>query len=618
MKRSRFATLASVGLTVWSCPLGLFAATPVVQELRVADYEVHDAGNFQILISNLGGLGSRPGTNSPGSTEPSFEWPSGSGVEYLWSAGTWIGAIKNGEPHVTTTAFSTEVRPGPTSIDRIYITQEDAPGGARHPSPNADDDGDGRFDEDRLNGYDDDLDGVVDEDFAGISDQMFFCEYNDTDPAIPPANPEHVALGIRVEQSTFTWSDPRIHNVLGVRYTIENQGVSPLDNVYLGLFADCDIGPRLLENVSEDDRGGFWEGDVTAELGGDVRTVRVSLGYMYDPDGDMNRSPGYIGFVFLGARQASGSPVPQTLANFRIFAGRVSFELGGDPNDDGERYQVLNGTSPQSLPDPDPITGIRPPVTVQRDEDYRIAVSAGPIEIVEPGDQVEVSYALVVGAGLDGLIANAARAILLYANDWRPEGPLPVSVQDFTAVADENGVRLDWRLVDAEEASAVRVQRAASENGPWEDREVLVPAPSMHFEDRDVMQAAWYRLVLESADGTQQPQRAIAVRYEPTMHERVALAPPIERADGMIELRYTLAYAGSHDLGVYDVHGRRVANIVSGYAAAGSHVRFWHPSASRVVLVRGVYFVRLASSGVSASRKLLVLERSGVRHTDGH
>ena len=613
MERSRFATLAPVVLAVVASPFCLFAATPAVQEIRVLDYEVQDAGNFGVLVANNGSIGSRRGSNQPGSTEPSFEWPSGSMVDYLWVAGAWIGAFKNGEPHVTTTAFQVEVRPGPTAIDRLYVTQEGAPGGARHPSPDADDDDDGRFDEDRLNGYDDDFDGLVDEDFAGISDQMFFCEYNDTDPTIPPPNPEHVPLEIRVEQTTLAWSDPRIQNVLGVRYTIENQGISPLDNVYLGLFADCDIGPRDIGNASEDDRGGFWEGDVTAELGGDVRTVRVSLGYMYDADGDANQSPGYIGFVFLGARHPSGPPVPQTLANFRVFSGRASFAVGGDPSNDAERYQVLNGTSPQSLPDPDPISGIRPPVTVSRNDDYRIAVSAGPIETVEPGDQVEVSYALVIGAGLDGLIANAARAILLYANDWRPEGPLPVSVQDFTAVADENGVRLDWRLVDAEEASAVRVQRAASENGPWEDREVLVPAPSMHFEDRDVMQAAWYRLVLESADGTQQPQRAIAVRYEPSVHERVALAPPIERSDGIIELRYTLAYAGNHDLGVYDVHGRRVADIASGHAAAGSHVRFWSPSASRVGLVRGVYFVRLASSGVSASRKLLVLGRKGAR-----
>jgi len=613
MDRSLFIALASAGSMVCAYPLGTFAAAPAVQQLRIVDYRIHGAGNYRCLMNNLGMVGSRPGSNSPGSTAESFEWPTGSGVDYLWVAGAWFGAIKDGEPHVSQTAFGSEVRPGSTSIDKIYVGWEGAARGARHPAPNADDDGDGRVDEDRLNGYDDDLDGVVDEDFAGISDQMFACEYNDTDPAIPPTNPGHVPLEIRVEQSSFAWSDPRIDALLGLRYTIQNQSINPLENFYLGLLADFDIGPRSGENIAEEDRAGFWEGDVTTELGGDSRTVRVSVGYMYDTDGDANRSLGYIGFVFLGARRYNGQPVPSTLANFRLFSGRAAFVLGGDPTNDDERYQVLTGTAPQSLPPPDPGTGLHPPITVTRDDDYRIIVAAGPIESIEPGEKVEVSYAIVVGLGLDGLIANAARAMVLYANDWRPEGPVAVSVQDFVAVANEHGVRLDWRLVEASELSAVRVQRAAAEVGPWEDIATLVPAPSMHFEDRDVEQGeVWYRLVLEEADGTVQPQRAIAVRVEAAVGAGVALAPPVERNDGTIELRYTLAESGAHELGVYDVQGRRVALLASGDAIAGSHVRFWSPAASGTPLVRGVYFVRLTSSGASASRKLLVLERAGV------
>jgi hypothetical protein len=52
------------------------------------------------------------------------------------------------------------------------LIQEGSPGGARGFSADADDDGDGRIDEDRRDGKDNDGDGKVDEDFAAVSDHM--------------------------------------------------------------------------------------------------------------------------------------------------------------------------------------------------------------------------------------------------------------------------------------------------------------------------------------------------------------------------------------------------------------------------------------------------------------
>ena len=49
---------------------------------------------------------------------------------------------------------------------------EGCPGGQRGFSSRADDDGDGRTDEDPLDGRDNDGDGLVDEDFAAVSDAM--------------------------------------------------------------------------------------------------------------------------------------------------------------------------------------------------------------------------------------------------------------------------------------------------------------------------------------------------------------------------------------------------------------------------------------------------------------
>src|SRR5262245_37534400 len=106
---------------------------------------LHDAGNLRTAVANLGLIGSAPGSNLPWADLPSVEWPKGSGVDYLWVAGFWIGATQAGVPHVTTTAYEIEVRPAPA--DSMYASYEGAPGGARAPSPDADDDHDGRVDE---------------------------------------------------------------------------------------------------------------------------------------------------------------------------------------------------------------------------------------------------------------------------------------------------------------------------------------------------------------------------------------------------------------------------------------------------------------------------------------
>ena len=262
---------------------------------------VHNCGNLLLHVTNFGLIGSAPGSGFTFNTAPSAQWPAGSPTEYLWVAGLWIGAEKNAEKVVTTAVYQLEFRPGLGELDRIYRTRELAPGGARIPSPNADDDRDGTQDEDRLNGVDDDLDGLIDEDFAGISNQMFFCEYRDNDPNIKLSQPDHEPLNFLVQQSSLCWEDDLVDDFIAFNYLLVNEGFDPLINVYVGFFADCDIGPREAEQVSEDDYAGFWEGVKSAQLGNSRKNVKVSIGYMWDDDTDEGLSEGYVGLMFLGA-----------------------------------------------------------------------------------------------------------------------------------------------------------------------------------------------------------------------------------------------------------------------------------------------------------------------------
>ncbi len=394
--------------------------------LELDGKNVHNCGNVLLHVTNFGLIGSRPGSRNRFSGAPSAQWPKGSPTEYLYSGALWVGADKNGERHVTTGSDPFEFRPGLGELDHIYQTREQATGGARRPSPNADDDRDGKIDEDWLDGRDNDGDGRIDEDFAAISNQMFFCEYRDIDPNIKLANPEHAPLEVLVQQSSLCWEAPLTDDFIAFDFKIINTGFNPLADVFVGFNADCDIGPRGEDNVAEDDYAGFWEGRRTARVGTKTKNVKLSVGYMWDDDTDEGKSEGYIGLMFLGAQDPNGDGVPRpvSLRNFRFFSGNAPFDQGGDPGNDDEKYQTMSGLSTKSLP---PLNAQHPfpreGSEAKKKQDYRILVSAGrdlsnpndhTFETVAPGDTVGFQAALVLGRFFDGMVENAVQAQLTY------------------------------------------------------------------------------------------------------------------------------------------------------------------------------------------------------------
>jgi hypothetical protein len=81
---------------------------------------VHNVGELQMHVGNWGQFGSWPGSNLPFSWAPSAQWPAGSGVEYLFVAGLWVGALKAGVPAVSTAAYAFEFRPSQDTRDIMY------------------------------------------------------------------------------------------------------------------------------------------------------------------------------------------------------------------------------------------------------------------------------------------------------------------------------------------------------------------------------------------------------------------------------------------------------------------------------------------------------------------
>jgi hypothetical protein len=387
---------------------------------------VMNVGEVQINITNFGLIGSAYSTSRPWSDAPSCQWPSGSGNEYLWASGLWVGGVVLGERLCSTGGGNglNEFAP----LDDLEYTIYEAVGtkllrptgnpdasGRRDPQPSPDDDDDGLVDEEILNGFDDDDDGQIDEDFGQIGNQMFVLTNYDNTRLSIESYPDHTPMNLEMIQTSFQWENDQVDDFVGFDYTINNVGVTDIEKVYIGFFSDSDIGPRGLGGTADDDMAGSWppnHGSPGLVRASDGSFVPIQVGYMYDA-AETGRIEGYFGIVFLGHDiDPAGVLAPQSVGmrTFQSFAGNASFEQGGDPSNDDERYQLLSAEVEDW--DNDTLPG--------KQADFRFLVSAGPFSILPPGESLTFQVGMVVGPGLgdesggQGLLAHCAEAFLTW------------------------------------------------------------------------------------------------------------------------------------------------------------------------------------------------------------
>lgn len=397
--------------------------------LREVDGDfVMNVGELQINITNWGLIGSAFSVATSFSDAPSAQWPAGSGDEYLWAAGLWVGGVVLGERLVSMGGWSSEFMPMDDELEAtIYEAIENKlvrpagngeASGNRAPMPGDDDDGDGRVDEETLNGFDDDGDGLIDEDFGQIGNQMMVLTNYDNTALAQEFYSDHTPMNLQVVQSTYAWENDQVDDFVGFDYKITNVGVTDIERVYIGFFADSDIGPRSGDGTAEDDMAGSWRGNVRAS---DGSWVPVEVGYMWDAaeDGPID---GYFGILFLGHDiDPSGVTAPTSigLRTFQKFQGNASFDQGGDPSNDDEAYQLLS--APDTEWDTDAIEG--------KQADFRFLVSAGPFDVLEPDETLNFQVGMVVGPGLgdnfggQGLLSHCAEAALTWYGVWVDDIP---------------------------------------------------------------------------------------------------------------------------------------------------------------------------------------------------
>lgn len=398
------------------------------------------AAAFAMRITNIGALGN-PFFSSGRSFDASFEYPRGSGTEFLNHAELWVGARDAlGRARVSGGPLL-EWRPTLDPADHVRTAYAGVPGTLRW----FDDDGDGRLDEEFLDGRDDDGDGEVDEDLGLFATQTLFARYADDQPeAVNYAylnGEQHVPLHLDVRQQAFCWALPGYDNMAGLHFVITNHGTETLTEIRMGLLVDLDsreagaVGGHLDDHVRTAPYqqlfndgtsrvpsvalhpplgeplpwykaclttvGGFAPAvGETPARGGRPAIAVVPLWHTTDP-------------LSLLAEQGR---VSESIIRSHYFAPpRVSFQAqwfandlppleGGLPIVDEERFRALAGQA----------IGVRDTL---RAHDYVALVSCGPFAKLEPGRSLEMDLALVV-AEPESLSIAVGRALRVHHGGW--------------------------------------------------------------------------------------------------------------------------------------------------------------------------------------------------------
>ena len=240
---------------------------------------------------------------------------------------------------------------------------------------------------------------------------MMVCTEYDNTRLAGELYPDHTPLNIKVVQSSYQWENDDADDFVAFEFEITNVGVATINDVYIGFFADCDIGALTRPGRADDDMAGSFNEAVRAR---DNSFVQVSAGYMYDDDADDGQAPGYIGIVFLGHdTDPTGRLAPRSvgLRSYNSFSGQAPFQQGGDPTNDDERYELMSEPH------------IDNNIPAGKQNDFRFLISSGPFSELPPDGTLKFQAAIVLGNGLQGLKQNAAEAVLTwYGNFFNTDG----------------------------------------------------------------------------------------------------------------------------------------------------------------------------------------------------
>ncbi len=238
-----------------------------------------------------------------------------------------------------------------------------------------------------------------------LGDKMLWSVYNDADPALHNNQAGSTSpMGLEIQQSTFAFRlTGALANMAFLRYKIKNKGTHVLENMYVSLWSDPDLGGATDDLVGCDS---------------------VTLGFCYNGtnnDAIYGATPPCVGMDFFqGPLVATGNPADTGIMWAGQFPGYRNLPMssfnkyinGTDPKSAQQTYNFmqglnadgsdihLNGVSTKFFNSGDPVEGsgdldVSP-------ADRRMMLTTGPFDF-SPGDSTEVIAAVIMGQGFDRL-----------------------------------------------------------------------------------------------------------------------------------------------------------------------------------------------------------------------
>jgi hypothetical protein len=353
----------------------------------VDDYwHFHNVGNIGLTVTNYGLLGQ--GYSAALQDQPSCQYRFQSSrekerIEHFSYAGLWIGGIGgiNGEeePLVSTAIVDGVFDYGESGFEFTNSAEQD----------------------DVIKERSSIVTSPLFDPIA-ISHQDFICDFTDQNLIVPGTEIDivnHTPLGINVHLESYAWNYSYADAFVIFNYTFVNISDYTIRDIYAGLWVDASVANMNYTNAYEPGGGFTWYDN----LNGFDRDY--NMGYQFDFDGDNGYAESYLGI------RALGTSVTNT--DYQVYYDQWQWNNASIPDffmpiSDEERYQKLSSTPPVS-----------PPSGSDDLASWMILLSIGSLGDLEPGDTLNVVFAVVCGFWAGGTSDTPARRTNLRVNsDW--------------------------------------------------------------------------------------------------------------------------------------------------------------------------------------------------------
>lgn len=324
-----------------------------------------NVGNIGLTITNFGTYGHG---FSIWPEQPSCEYPLGSGIEHIFDGGLWIGAFLSDNEEGSN-------RLGPfVTTGAVDASSVSARGGGFEFTNKS-----GSFVRERSS--------LIDSKFfdpEAISHQDFVMQFVDTNRFLNNGEliVDHRPLGVSIRLETYAWNFPFADFFVILNYWIKNTSNKYLDSLHVGLWTDTVV--RNTNITSPRTGSAFFN------KGGNGYNDSLTIAYEFDATGDIGFTDSYIGLQFLGSDKVIDS------VNFVNW----QFRNTTDPNffapqTDVQRFRKMLGFygGENRFGEDEAIK----PETIKSPSNRSMLISAEIDNDLEPGDSVNVTFAIVAG-----------------------------------------------------------------------------------------------------------------------------------------------------------------------------------------------------------------------------